>query len=105
MSQRPFLEQLELHDNELDVRENIAKGVYGSESLALAQEWLRRKESGRTAVASAARDSREERMAIAAEAAAVAARAAAKWAMYAAIIATAAMAIAIKDHILVLLFP
>ena len=105
MSQPTFLQQLEKHNNELDVREHIAHGTYNAQSLAIAQEWLRRKEEERSVSASASRDAREERMAIATEVAAAAAARAAKWAMYAAIIATIAMAIAIKDHILSLLFP
>lgn len=104
MNQISFKEQLERHGNETDVRDRMARGLYHGEHLGVAQEWLRRKEEARSVSASASRDAREERMAVAAEAAAAAALRAAKWAMYAAIIATIAMAIAIKDHILALLF-
>ena len=101
MAQLPFMQQLEAHDNELEVREHIANGTYNTQSLAIAQEWLRRKEEARSATSSAKRDAREEEiLSIAKEANRIASEARtaafeqARWAKWAAIIATIAAIIA-----------
>lgn len=60
MAQPPFMQQLEAHDNELEVRDRIAHGQYNAQHLAIAQEWLRREEEARSAASSAKRDAREE---------------------------------------------
>ena len=96
MSQHTFLQQLEKHNNELDVREHIANGTYNAQSLAIAQEWLRRKEEARSVSASAARDAREKAMLSAT-------RRAERWAMYAAIIATTALITTVKDQMSMLM--
>ena len=109
------MQQLDAHDNELDVRERMAKGLYNGEHLGIAQEWLRRREDARSAASASASAAREERMvaihteanliaeraldtanaqAAAASASASAAREQALWAKWAAIIATVAAIIA-----------
>ena len=59
MNQLPFLEQLESHNNEPEVRERIAKGEYSGTSLSIAQEWLRRKDAVRSTAAAARAEARE----------------------------------------------
>ena len=114
MSTNTFMQQLEKHDNEVEVRERIARGQYHGEHLGIAQEWLRRKEESRSAQSEVERKSREERMAATAEealsiakeanriaseqaasasASSASAREQARWAKWAAIIATAALII------------
>lgn len=111
MSQLSFMEQLEAHDNEPEVRERIAKGEYNTQSRGVAEEWLRRKEGARAAVYSAERSVREkETLAVAKEAneiarsQATAAWRAARYAMYAAVIAAIAAIISAKDQILPFIF-
>ncbi len=106
MAQLPFMQQLEAHDNELEVRDRIAHGQYNAQHLAIAQEWLRRKEEARLAASSAKRDAREkETLSIAKEAnaiarsQAVAAARSARYAMYAAVIAAIGAIIAAKAEI------
>ena len=60
MAQLQFMQQLEAYDNELEVRERIASGLYNAQHQAIAEEWLRRKEESRLAATSAKRDAREE---------------------------------------------
>ena len=111
MAQLPFMQQLEAHNNELDVRERIAHGQYNAQHLAIAQEWLRRKEESRSAASSAKRDARsEETLSIAKEANAIArleaasAARSARYAMYAAVIAAIGAIIAAKSEIYELIF-
>ena len=111
MGQLPFMQQLEAHGDELEVRERIAKGQYHGEHLGIALEWLRRKEEKRSSSAASKRDAREEEtLSIAKEAnriasnALVAARSSSRWAMWAAIIAMIAIVIAAKDQILTFIF-
>ena len=60
MNQRTFLEELDSANNEAEVRERLARRLYGPQHAALAQEWLRRRESSRAAEASARAEAREE---------------------------------------------
>jgi len=60
MSERSFMQQLELHGNEMEVRERIAKGQYHGEHLGIALEWLRRKDEERASASASKRDAREE---------------------------------------------
>ena len=111
MSQLPFREQLEKHNDPQEVRERLAAGQYGQHSAGIAQEYLAsidRKDAAALASRSEAREI--EMLAIAkataasASVASIAARAAARWAMWAAIIATTAIAIAAKDQIFAFIF-
>ena len=106
MTQLPFMQQLDAHDNELEVRDRIAHGQYNAQGLAIAQEWLRRKEYARMTASSAMRDTREEEtLSIAKEANAIArleaaaAAQSARYAMYAAVIAAIGAIIAAKSEI------
>jgi len=60
MSQRPFLEQLDLVHDEAEVRERLAKGLYSSQHKALAEEWLRREEVARAESAAERKEARDE---------------------------------------------
>lgn len=125
MGQLPFMEQLEACNNELEVRENIAHGRYNPSHRAIAEEWLRRKESARFEVIDAKRDAREEEtLSIAKNALSIAKEAnriasedlasarlsassaveQARWARWAAIIAMLAAIIATKEQIFKLIF-
>ena len=111
MSQLPFRQQLEKHNQPEEVRQRLAAGEYNPSSAKIAQEYL--DSIGRSAAASTsarAEARAEEALAIdkatsrATSEAAASAPAAARWAMWAAIIALIAVAIANKDQILALIF-
>ena len=55
-----FLEQLEAADNEVEVRERLAAGLYNARHAALAREFLRRREEKRAAEATARVVTRDE---------------------------------------------
>ncbi len=77
---------------------------HGNEVSRSAVAWLAEKQRLREEAEAAKRDVREERMlALTSEANRIAVRAS-RWAMYAAIIATAAIAYTVKDSILALIF-
>lgn len=111
MNKPTFRERLDAANDERDVRDRIARGLYHTQHLAVAKEWLREKEESRAREAEARRESREEQaLAIAredvelarvsAEAASTSAHAArsqATWAMWAAAIAVVAAIVASKD--------
>ena len=102
--------------SEQEVRTRLAAGNYNSQHASLAHEWLRRKEESRAADSAAKRDAREEAtLAIATEANDIAKRAlstseaqasatarASRYAMYAAIVATIALATSIREEIFAL---
>lgn len=103
----PKLEEM----GEQEVRIQLARGIFGADSRPLIQEWLDGKDKAQSALSSAKRDAREEEtLSIAKDAnriasdAALSARLSARWAMWAAIIATVAAIIAMKDQILALIF-
>lgn len=58
--ERTFFEQLEAADNEAEVRERLAAGLYNVRHAAIAKEFLRRREEKREAEASARAEAREE---------------------------------------------
>ena len=125
MSQLPFRQQLETHNQPEEVRRSLAAGQYGQPHAGIAQEYLDSIDREAAAKAAALRDAREERtLAIAEDALSIAkeanriasddlsiakdsaksARRNARWAMYAAIIAIVAAAISTKDQIFALIF-
>jgi hypothetical protein len=95
LTQRNFLEQLDFVNNEDEVREHIAHGRYNSQHVAIAQEWLRRKEASRAVMAAARAEVREEEANSIARAAGLAAAAAAAAASEANAIARSAKKISI----------
>lgn len=115
MSQLPFRQQLEKHNNPEEVRQRLAAGNYNQQHARIAQEYLDSLHRQKDATAVANRDAREEEtLRIAKEAlssakdanriasedlaaardSAASARAQARWAMWAAIIATIAAIVA-----------
>ena len=57
---RNFLEQLDAANNETEVRERLASGLYNARHAAIAREFLRRKEEKRAAEASGRVEARDE---------------------------------------------
>jgi len=55
-----FLEQLETADNEAEVRERLAAGLYNARHAGIAKEFLRRREEKREAEARTRAEAREE---------------------------------------------
>ena len=55
-----FLQRLDDHNNENEVRERLAAGNYNQRHAALAQEWLRRREEERNSQVAARVEDREE---------------------------------------------
>ena len=111
MTQLPFRENLEAFNNPEEVRRKLAAGDYRAPNDKIAQEYLDsidRKEAAALVARSEAREIElidiAKATAASASAASIAARTAARWAMWAAIIATTAIAIAVKDQILALIF-
>ncbi len=117
----PKLEEM----GEAEVRVQLARGTFGTDSRPLIQEWLDGKDKAQTAVSAAKRDAREEEtLSIAKDALAIAKDAnriasedlaaarlsassayeQARWARWAAIIAAIAALLATKDQILALIF-
>lgn len=117
MNKPTFRERLDATDDEAGVRDRIARGLYHSEHLGVAQDWLRGRAEARAQDAEARRESREEQALalarenadlarISADAAAVsasAARSQATWAKWAAVVAIVAAIFSAKDEILALL--
>ncbi|WP_431095351.1 hypothetical protein [Polaromonas aquatica] len=111
MDKPTFRERLDMTNNEREVRERIARGLYHTQHLAVAKEWVREREDARNREAEARRESREEQAlavaqenmelarasADAASTSAHAARSQATWAKWAAIIAVVAAIAAAKD--------
>jgi hypothetical protein len=60
MSQLSFMQQLEAHGDELEVRERLAKGLYNGDHRGIAQEWLRRREEARSVASVARSEARAE---------------------------------------------
>lgn len=60
MSINTFKQQLDTCNNELEVRERIAKDEYDNAHLGIAQEWLRCKDEARSLISTSKRDAREE---------------------------------------------
>ena len=100
MESDDFFAKLDAADSEADVRAKIASDQYPGLHVSLAQEWLRRREEGRSSVAAERAEAREERMLSIAANTADSARLAARWAMWAAIIAITAIVIATNNQIL-----
>ena len=60
MSQLPFREQLEKHNNPQEVRERLAAGQYEQPNAGIAQEYLASIDRKEAAVAAARAEAREE---------------------------------------------
>lgn len=117
MTQLPFRENLEQHNNPEEVRRRLAAGQYGPPNDKIAQEYLNSIDRKESASAAARAEAREDRMlSIASDALSIAkedlsiarisaasSRSNARWAMWAAIIATIAAVVSTKDQILALI--
>lgn len=111
MDKPTFRDRLDTANDERGVRDRIARGLYHTQHLAIAKEWVREKEEERAREADARRESREEQAlavaresmehaktsAEAASTSAHAARSQATWAKWAAAIAVVAAIVAAKE--------